>query len=477
MSMMNGRFTYTVLIVGIMIWTMGCKKYMQIPLPADNIAGSAAYANDNAASAVISGIYSKLLNTRMLEGQFGIPCSSSLYADDMIATNAPAGFSAFQQAYYANAANESISGPYWSQLYAQIYVANVAIENIRNNTNLLKRDQWLGEALFLRAFMYFYVANLFGTAPVALSSDYYVNNQLGRGPQNEVYDQVIKDLKEAQALLPTEYLNGDGLVTTDRGRPNKYAVTALLARVYLYTKDWVNAEAQASMIINSSNTFALETPANVFLKNSREMIWGLAPITYAVSDALDFLMDPGWDPAMHLIDATLSTSLVNSFEANDIRYSNWVGKTTAGTPARDYYFPTKYKTRVSSTYNEYLVVFRLAEQYLVRAEARAQQDNITGTNSAESDVNVIRSRAGLPPATAATKTGMLNAIMNERRVELFTEMGHRFFDLKRTGAIDNLMAVVAPQKGGTWSAWKQFWPIPKADILANPNLTQTPGYQ
>jgi hypothetical protein len=476
MSTMNGYIKYTVLIV-VMIWTMGCKKYMQIPLPTDTISGSAAYANDNAASAVISGIYSKLLNMRMLEGQYGIPCSSSLYADDMIATNAPAGLSAFQQAFYMDAATESISGAYWSQLYSQIYVANVAIENIRNNTNLLKRDQWLGEALFLRAFMYFYITNLFGTAPMALSSDYYINNQLGRGAQSDIYTQIIKDLKEAQTLLPTEYLNGDGLVTTDRGRPNKYAVTALLARVYLYMKDWMNAEAQANTIINSSNTFTLEAPGNVFLKDSKEMIWGLAPIAYVVSDAFDFLMEPDWDPAMHLVDATLSASLVNSFEANDVRYSNWVGKSTAGTPARDYYFPKKYKTKISSTYNEYLVVFRLAEQYLVRAEARAQQDNVTGTNSAASDVNMIRSRAGLPPTAAATKTSMLNAIMNERRVELFTEMGHRYFDLKRTGALDNVMGVAAPQKGGSWSTWKQYWPIPKSDILANPNLTQTPGYQ
>jgi hypothetical protein len=395
----------------------------------------------------------------------------------MVATNAPAGLSAFQQAFYTNAATESLSGTYWSQFYSQIYVANVAIENIRNNTNLLYRKQWLGEALFLRAFMYFYITNLFGTAPVALSSDYYVNNQLGRGPQSDVYDQIIKDLKEAQTLLPAEYLNGDGLVTTDRGRPNKYAVTALLARVYLYTKDWINAEEQANIIINSSNTFALEAPANVFLKGSREMIWGLAPIIYVVRDALDFLMEPDWDPAQHLVNAILSPSLVNSFETNDVRYSNWVGKSTAGSPARDYYFPAKYKTKVSSTYNEYLVVFRLAEQYLIRAEARAQQNEVTGTNSAESDVNVIRARAGLPPATAVTKTAMLDAIMNERRVELFTEMGHRFLDLKRTGVIDNVMSVAAPQKGGSWSTWKQFWPIPKSDILANPNLTQTPGYQ
>jgi hypothetical protein len=474
--MRSGHFTY-LLLLGIIAWTTGCKKYLQNPLPTDKITGSAAYVNDNAASGVISGIYSKFVNSRLLEGSYGIPCCTSLYTDEMIAENGLLGSTAFQQAYFNNTLTESISGGFWSQLYSQIYVANVAIENIRNNTNLFRRDQWLGEALFLRAFMYFYLTNLFGKAPLALSSDYRFNNQLARNPQSEVYNQIITDLKEAQGLLPVEYRDANGNITTDRGRPNKYAVTALLARVYLYTKDWANAEAQANAIINSGNTFQLEPPAAVFGQHSREMIWGLAPIPFAVADAQDFLMEPGWAPAEHAIHATLSMLLVNSFETNDRRYANWVGKSTGGTPAMDYYYPAKYKIRASTTYNEYLVVFRLAEQYLIRAEARAQQEKLTGSNSAESDVDVIRNRAGLSPTTASGKTALLNAIMKERRVEFFTEMGHRFFDLKRTDAIDDLMAAVAPQKGSTWIPFMQWWPIPKADILVDPNLIQTPGYQ
>lgn len=474
--MKPGRCIYIILL-GLMTGTTGCKKYMQVALPTDKITGAAAYVNDNAASGVISSIYSKFVNSRMLEGSYGIPCAASLYTDDMIPVSGILGVPVFQQAYYTNTLNESISGQFWSQFYSQIYVANAAIENIRNNNNLFKRDQWLGEALFLRGFMYFYLTNLFGKAPLALSSDYHLNNQLVRNEQSDVYTRIVKDLKEAQALLPVEYRDGDGNITADRGRPNKYAVTALLARVYLYLNDWANAEAQANAIINSGVTFQLETPAAVFGKNSREMIWGLAPISFAVADAKDFLLDPGWAPGAHAINATLSVSLVNSFEMNDARYTDWIGKSTAGTPAKDYYYPAKYKIRTSTTPNEYLVVFRLAEQYLVRAEARAQQDKITGSNSAESDVNIVRNRAGLSPTTAVTKTAMLNAIMKERRAEFFTEMGHRFFDLKRTGAIDSLMTVAAPQKGGNWSSFMQYWPIPKTDLIANPNLTQTPGYQ
>src|SRR5690242_18576817 len=145
--MKSGRFTYLI-VLGIISFT-GCKKYLQVPLPTDKITGAAAYANDNAASGVISGIYSRFVNIRLLEGAYGIPCCTSLYTDDMIAVKSFVGSTDFQQAFYTNTVNESNSGWFWSQFYSQIYVANQAIENIRNNTNLFSRDQWLGEALFL----------------------------------------------------------------------------------------------------------------------------------------------------------------------------------------------------------------------------------------------------------------------------------------------------------------------------------------
>jgi len=120
------------------------------------------------------------------------------------------------------------------------------------------------------------------------------------------------------------------------------------------------------------------------------------------------------------------------------------------------------------------MLLRLAEQYLIRAEARAQLNDIKG---AATDLNVVRTRAGLGATAAANQTDMVGAVLQERRVELFTEPGHRFFDLKRTGTIDAVMGAAAPLKGGNWASFMQYWPIPTADILADPNLTQTPGYQ
>jgi hypothetical protein len=123
------------------------------------------------------------------------------------------------------------------------------------------------------------------------------------------------------------------------------------------------------------------------------------------------------------------------------------------------------------------MVLRLGEQYLIRAEARAQQGKVTGAGSAEEDLDAIRTRAGLSPTTASTQAQMLDAILQERRVELFAEWGHRWLDLKRTNTIDQVMSVVAPSKGGVWESYKALYPIPFNELLLNPKLKpQNPGY-
>jgi hypothetical protein len=161
----------------------------------------------------------------------------------------------------------------------------------------------------------------------------------------------------------------------------------------------------------------------------------------------------------------------------DLRLSNWIGHVTADNIT--YYYPNKYKISVGPfAVTEYEIVFRLAEQYLIRAEARAQQNKLTGVNSASSDLNMILSRAGLPVTTATSQTGLLNAILLERQKELFTEWGHRWLDLKRAGKIDAVMSVVCPLKGGTWSPYKSLYPILQSEIDKNPGMTgqQNPGY-
>ena len=134
------------------------------------------------------------------------------------------------------------------------------------------------------------------------------------------------------------------------------------------------------------------------------------------------------------------------------------------------YYPFKYKVMSGTNLTEYYITLRLAEQFLIRAEARAQQGNISG---AKTDVNVIRTRAGLPNTTANDKGGLLNAIEQERRIELFAEWGHRWFDLKRTGRATTVLGSLKP---ATWQPTDELWPIPQSQINLNPSLTQNNGY-
>lgn len=209
-----------------------------------------------------------------------------------------------------------------------------------------------------------------------------------------------------------------------------------------------------------------------FLKNSRESIWQLQPSNFVGFNTLDariFVLINGPD-GLHPV--SLSPGVVGSFENGDLRKSNWIGSSVVGTDL--YYYPFKYKLYKDDDIDgEYLMMFRLAEQYLIRSEAEAQMNDVNG---AVVDLNAIRSRAGLGAIGALTKESLLSAILQERRREFFAEGGHRWFDLKRTGRLDDIMPQACALKGGQWVSYKQLLPIPLADIRLNPNITQNPGY-
>jgi len=459
-------------VLAVLLLFGSCKKFLNIPLPADRIAGPDAYASDLTTSGVLNGIYQKLQNP--LSGNAGLSYNAGLYADELQNIN-PANVA--NKLWYSNVITGDYGGTWWVNLYTQIAIANTTVAAMRSSA-LPGKNRWLGEALFLRALMYYYLVNIYGDVPLALGTDYQVNNKLSRLPQSDVYKQVVADLKEAQTLLGKDYVDFNGnTTTTSRARPNLAAATALLARVYLYLGDWQNAEDQSTTVI-SDPAYALEALNNVFLVNSKENIWGIVPPSNASFRVLDpqyYIFVPGSNVVTSQVNVSLSPLLVNSFETGDLRLASWVDTITIGTPAVKYYYAFKYKVKDNQTAaKETLSLLRLAELYLIRAEARAQRNNLGG---AISDLNTVRTRGGLTGTGAVSQSDLLTAIAKERRVELFTEQGHRFFDLKRTGAIDAVMSNVSPQKGSNWTSYMQFWPIPTQETLTNPKLTQTPGYQ
>jgi len=130
--------------------------------------------------------------------------------------------------------------------------------------------------------------------------------------------------------------------------------------------------------------------------------------------------------------------------------------------------------------SEYFMVLRLGEQYLIRAEARVRLGNLNG---AIDDLDKIRTRAGLTPVATSnpgiSQSALIDKILHEKQVELFSEWGHRWLDLKRTGKIDEVMQVVNPFKTNgsvQWQPHQALYPLPYTELQRAPNLVQNPGY-
>ena len=471
-----------------------CKKLVNVNTPDNRIAGSSVYSSDATATAVLTGLYTKL-SSYSYGTSITLPTISmwaGLSADEFnlwtTASNAGVG----PLAYYKNAlftgSSSSAGTEFWTNIYPLIYSCNAAIEglNVSHALTPAVKQQLLGESKFMRAFFYFYLINLYGDAPLVLTTDYTINTSLARFPKGQVYQQIIVDLTDAQNLLNSNYVEADAITSrtnTERVRPNKYVATALLARVYLYTGDWVNAENQANILINNSSTFGLSSLNNTFLKYSlgnKEAIWQFQPVTTGIitntAEAAAFILPyaPAGLGLSHPV--YLSSALLNSFEMGDLRKvnGNWINVYADVTGT--YYYPYKYKVAINGTNitpTEYNTIFRLGEQYLIRAEARAKQGNLSG---ATLDIDTIRHRAGLLSTTATTQSTILTAIMHERQVELFSEFGHRWLDLKRTGTVDAVMGTATVNKGGIWNTSQQLYPIPMSDLQKDPNLSQNVGY-
>jgi hypothetical protein len=462
----------------------GCKKYLNVPLPVNEITTASVYTTDNSSAAALNSIYNEIYHQGFFAGTGSIGYMTGSYGDELQnLSSLPANL-----ALYEDGVSSSLGGVtgLWTEMYTQMYSINLAIENLpgASATGVPHKNQWLGEAYFLRGLTYFYMTNLYGTVPLVLSSNYAVNNTLARSAQSAVYTQIIADLSQSQSLLSDDYYTATGTTTTDRGRPNRMAASAMLARAYLYTGDWKDAEVQADSVIGDVTDYTLVNPLNTFLIGSPEIIWGIEPdnnyyIPYIEPDVAAYYVPAGIYPATQGVGVCLSDSLVGAFEPGDLRYTDWVGvdsvAASGSTPAAVYYYAYKFKAFGAFTApQEVIPMCRLAEQYLIRAEARAQQGNLGG---AITDLNTVRARAGLPGTAAVTQADVLAAILHERRVELFTESGNRFFDLRRTGNLDAVMNVIAPLKGGSWSSYKEWWPIPLSDIQNDTHLTQTPGFE
>jgi starch-binding outer membrane protein, SusD/RagB family len=468
---------YLICVIVVLLVGQGCKKFLEIAPPKDQLATGNVFLLNETAIASMTSIYSAMINGPTSPSRLAL--FAGISSDEFTNNNTGQLFVLMYR--NNNLTKGDITAGYWTKAYNLIYQSNAVYEGCEKSQSLNPdvKKQLMAEARFVRAYCFFYLVNLYGNVPLASNTDYTINRTLPRGDVGTVYNQIIADLQYAKENLNAGYVKPNSIATgDDRIRPNKASASALLARVFLYTKQYPQAETEATTIIVQNSTYTLPGLEDAFVKSSKEIIWALTPTTpntINTPEGFDFIILS--KPSISA-QPTITDQLLNAYDTSDHRKIKWIGKFTdvSATPNVEHYFPNKYKISTGVTIAEYSIIFRLGEQYLIRSEARARQNNLNG---AIADLDVVRQRAHSPflntnPATA--KDALIPLILQERRLELFSEQGHRWLDLKRTGTIDAVMSEQATIKNSTWNSPKQLWPIPQSEILANPNITQNESY-
>ncbi len=356
----------------------------------------------------------------------------------------------------------------WVAIYLTINRANNVIARVPavqdpTFTDAAK-NQIIGEAKFIRALAYFDIARAWGGAQIVLTPTTSIDNipKVKRSTQAQTYDQVEKDLSEAEAVLPD---------VVNRIRATKRTVWALKARLYLYRQQWDKAEEYASKLIAATD-YELVKPFSAWFTNdvvtSRESIFELQFSAINPSTIRQQMQHPTNGGTYRYAPTDKFVQLLNDPAISGGR-SALIGKVVqSGTTL---WFGNLYY-RKNSTDPAY--IFRIAEMYLIRAEARAQLNNLSAVNGALADLNKVRDRAGILPSTAVTQSEILLAIENERRVEFAWE-GHRWFDLARTGRAKVVLEAIDPNI--KVDAHEYLFPIPVTQIqLDRENLDQNPVY-
>jgi hypothetical protein len=437
----------------------GCRKYLEIDQPKDQITSEAVFDNAANTLAAVNGLYTYALkpaNFLTYQGDFlmGINADEFTYGLDS--------YDGFMNNSIPPANYDLLN--IWTVFYQVIYQANSIIEKVPGSpvSDSLKAV-YISEAKIFRAFCHLYLTSYFGDVPLIKTTNVTITATMPRTPKATVLEAIATDLKEAEAVLPVGSLRN--------GRFNKWMATALLARVYLYQQDWANAESKAGALIASSD-FILEPDLNrVFLRGSREAIWQVNTSGGANDNYTWFagINVPTANTALIRV-TQIRPELYNAFETDDARKTAWIGSGNISGTTFNYDFKYKATSTPAAAAIEDYMLLRLAEQYLIRAEARAQQDKLP---DAVDDINVIRARAGLTGISYTTKNDVLLAIEQERRVELFGEgYGHRWIDLVRTGRID---AVMSAEKPNTWKSTSVLLPIPAMQLANNPALKPNPS--
>lgn len=457
------RFSYAILITTLL---SACNTVILDPPPVDLLIDDIVFTRASDLPSVRIGLYAAARNLGSPTVQAG-----DFTADHIIHLGTFTDYREFgtKQITPAN----GVVGALWGSIFRTIYMTNFILERLPTISGVRADDakELTAEAKFLRGYANFIGAYSFGGIPKVTTTTLATNRTVTRASKEEILASVLEDYKAALADLP----NGD---PQDRniyaGYATKNAVRAALARYYLYQKNWVEAEANATLLINSAN-YSLVTFNEVVTRDyNQESIFefGYTLNDYAGDINNYFVGRREVVPSNQVVVALVSRESGNRSQTIDFEFDKQRGNDNGWTLK-------KYGTADESNRN--FVIFRLGEMYLIRAEARAQQGKITGSTGAIADINRLRTRAGVglaanlqpPLLTTATQNEMISIIERERVYELAFE-GHRWYDLVRTGRAQAVMSAFS----ANWNQKYELWPIPQSEIQRNPSLAgqQNPGY-
>ncbi len=437
-------------LAALLFTGVSCGSYLDVQ-PLESISDTQTIFDKSSAETALRGVYSALSSG----SYYGTTFQSIGYlsGDNIQWTGSQSQVQEFINKR-VNAENATISGA-WTAIYRTINRANNVIVKVPQVTDPqlteALKNQIIGEAYFIRALAYFDLARTWGGVPIITTptSNPNENRGINRSTTAQTYAQVLKDLETAEPLLPA---------TTDRYRATQKTVWGLRARYHLYQAEWAKAEEYATRLL-TDNSYQLVKPYSAFFANdARGTQESVFEIFYSANELNSHRGQ--WQPQTNggtrqwapndalvaLLNDPAKGGGRSALVARD-NQNRWYGNLYYRTPATD---PT--------------FVIRIAEIYLIRGEARTQQNKIT---EGLADLNAVRSRAGISLSTAADKEAVLLDIENERRLEFALEP-HRWFDIVRTGRAAAVFSVTDPNR--------LLLPLPSGELLIDKALVQNPGY-
>lgn len=445
------------------------------------------FNNDAGAATFVTAIYSKFLDWNMTS--FSWIGLSSIASDDADKGSSPGDTGSDKDVMDALTYNPS--SPSTSEIFAANYEGinrcNQALSIIPqlDKADPALRARLLGEAKFLRAFMYFTLVKTYGGVPIIdhlpnPSSDEDRIMQLTRKSSEEIYAYIESDLNDAIAVLP----NKSAYSAAEKGRASKGAAYALLAKVNLYQKNWQKVVDNCNLVTGYSIVPDYASMFRLAGENDAESIFEIQGTGSTPAKGISGYSNTqgargagGWGWGFN----TPSQSLVNAYEAGDVRKNATIifrgttlydGRVVPTTVENERYNYKAYSSAYTDAWETDVNIkyLRYAEVVLMKAEAL---NELGQTSEAIPLLNQIRNRAGLGNTPAVSKADVRTAIWKERRVEMAFEHD-RFFDLVRTGQAVAAFAV----DGKTFVAGKhELFPLPQAFITQAKGLSiQNPGY-